>query len=107
VAFAQAWCVSPASIAATSGPLSTSTTRFKAMADGFMRGLAALRLAHYAKKMLQIRKGPGGVLVLASEHINNFGRFHLDGLSAIGGGPCCAEVPLKVREGRFHANQIV
>jgi hypothetical protein len=77
------------------------------MADGFMRGLAALGLAHDAEEMLQIGKGPGGVLVLASEHINHFGRFHLDRLSAIGGGPCCAEIPLKVCESRFHANQIV
>src|ERR1035438_3250569 len=78
VAFAQAWCESPASIAATSGPVSTSTTRFNAMTDGFMRGLTELGLAHDAEEMLQIGKGLGGVLVLASEHINHFGRFHLD-----------------------------
>jgi len=72
-----------------------------------MRGFAGLGPAHDPEKVFQIGKGPGGVFVLASEHIDYFGRFHFDRLAPIGGGPCGTEIPLKVREGRFHANQIV
>jgi hypothetical protein len=64
-------------------------------------------MAHDAEEMLQIGKGLGRVLILSSEHINHVGRFHLDCLAPIGGRTCCAEIPLKVCEGRFHANQIV
>jgi hypothetical protein len=58
VAVAQAWCESPASIASTSGPASTSAKRFKTMSDGFMRRSASMGLAHRAEEMLQIGKGP-------------------------------------------------
>jgi hypothetical protein len=77
------------------------------MADGFMRGFAALGSVHDAEQVLQVSEGAVGLFVLASEHIHRFGRFHFDGFAPVGSGPRGAEVPLKVREGRFHANQIV
>jgi len=72
-----------------------------------MRGFASLGPVHDAEEVFQIGKGPGGLFVLASEHIHRFGRLHLDRLAPVGSGPCCAEISLKVCEGRFHANQIV
>jgi hypothetical protein len=67
-----------------------------------MRGFAAVGPVHNAEEVLQIGKWPGGLFVLASKHIHRLGRFHLDCLTPVSSGPRCAEIPLKVCEGRFH-----
>jgi hypothetical protein len=66
------------------------------MADGFMRGFAALGPVYDAEEVFQIGEGPGGLSILAGEYIHRFGRFHLDRFAPVGGGPGRAEVPLKV-----------
>ncbi|MEO6002283.1 MAG: hypothetical protein ABIS43_03970 [Opitutus sp.] len=47
---------------ATSGPVSTSSTRFKAMVDNSMRSLGAEGLAYDAEQVHQGRKAGGSVV---------------------------------------------
>src|SRR5262245_13399605 len=80
-----------------------SSTRLEALADDFMSGLSFRDAPHNAKKRLQIRKRPLGLVAGTTENINSGSRLDGYRLTAISRCSCRAKITLKVRQRCFHA----
>jgi hypothetical protein len=105
---AHAWSMSPPSMAALSGPASTTTIlRGEAAADFFTEGRGVARQGHGTEDIIEPCEWMIGAHGPALEDVVAVFTRHDDRVSAIGrlSGP--SKVSLKLGDRRLHANQII